>query len=431
MNKRSIGNWLLTLGTVVASLAAANSQRASRTLPLGDGAHPGEFLARSITIDEGTSQAVLDRLTSYRTEPIETLGKPTEKLGFKKGLELEKRLVKDLIAVGRETVLVDRVPGGVAGETSKVRTLSYLLSLLEAESPSSAPTGEDPVVFREYLAEEVLVPEDWPEGDTSKLKKVAKISKPNVEKSEPGTPEIPHGTELTDAVCDDLRALGLTEVLVRTPPRTSVDEALADVESLEGQILAGPVPVLLGEPRIEGGNFVTADVERRIREVAEVESVSLARSKKFSFGGWDHLPWFLVGLAMMVAGIVAKRSAAGSGEASEEESADSRREPSAVLGELVERLEALVPTVDDLTPEHLKERVDPLLEELVPEFLESRDALARSQDGATFAELFSSFANGERKLSRAWSAAVDGFAPESRNSLRLALDYFRSAKSVL
>jgi hypothetical protein len=70
----------------------------------------------------------------------------------------------------------------------------------------------------------------------------------------------------------------------------------------------------------------------------------------------------------------------------------------------------------------LKLQLDPILDDLFPRIMDGRAAFRSRHGPKRFAQVFSGLARAERLLLRAWSAAVDGYADEARQSLQRAAD---------
>ncbi len=79
----------------------------------------------------------------------------------------------------------------------------------------------------------------------------------------------------------------------------------------------------------------------------------------------------------------------------------------------------------------LKLQLDPVLDQQFPDLMATRDAFRRRHGMHAFASLFSELAQAERLLSRAWSAAVDGYAEEARQSLQRGVQQLGVAEQVL
>src|SRR5690606_27362608 len=109
-----------------------------------------------------------------------------------------------------------------------------------------------------------------------------------------------------------------------------------------------------------------------------------------------------IGAVMMIAGaLIARR------ERGESVGPDGARATDAEVPELMARirreLEA-IPSDPAADPAATKQRLDEVLEELVPKVLDRRDAMVTRMGLGPFAEMIGHFASMERNAARAWSA---------------------------
>jgi hypothetical protein len=74
---------------------------------------------------------------------------------------------------------------------------------------------------------------------------------------------------------------------------------------------------------------------------------------------------------------------------------------------------------DMLTADEMKKEIEETLEGM-KFFIEGRQFLQERHGIRAISEIYSSFAGGERLLSRAWSALVDGYVHETKSCLRIA-----------
>jgi hypothetical protein len=75
---------------------------------------------------------------------------------------------------------------------------------------------------------------------------------------------------------------------------------------------------------------------------------------------------------------------------------------------------------DMLTADEMKKEIEEILEEM-KYFIEGRQFLQERYGIRTISEIYTSFASGERLISRAWSALVDGYLDETKSCLRIAV----------
>ena len=84
-----------------------------------------------------------------------------------------------------------------------------------------------------------------------------------------------------------------------------------------------------------------------------------------------------------------------------------------------------------LDPDAFLERAEAVLSEDCVAFVEERDALRLALGGKAYAAVMASFSTGERRLSRAWSAAADGYRQEAVTSLGECVEPFEDALAAL
>ena len=132
----------------------------------------------------------------------------------------------------------------------------------------------------------------------------------------------------------------------------------------------------------------------------------------------------------MVLGLVLLRRATSSGEVREKAT-----ESVAVLERTVEalcaKLAALASSFTDAEVRELPQRLDAELLEDLGLFAEHREGLIRRFDLTTYADVMSAFAQSERYVNRAWSAAADGYVDEVRRSLEIARGEMEAARAKL
>jgi len=104
-------------------------------------------------------------------------------------------------------------------------------------------------------------------------------------------------------------------------------------------------------------------------------------------------------------------------------------DPVKLMKELIEKISDI--NYKDMSPDEIKKNLEELeLEYLIP-FAEHRHQFQHDYGMVKFAEFFSDFATGERNMNRAWSAIVDGYPEESKNSLDKSLIFFKSCLEKL
>lgn len=129
-----------------------------------------------------------------------------------------------------------------------------------------------------------------------------------------------------------------------------------------------------------------------------------------------------VGLALLVAAGVLLRQARGGAAAT------AAADVGADMTALAERLRALANQAPGLKPSAMVERIAALHAELVVPIGDRVPFMLKRLGAQRFADVFGTYAGGERALSRAWSAAADEHAEEARAAL--AVSAVRVAEAV-
>ena len=360
---KKLGNLLLILGTILAGVAAANSQRASRWVTFAEEADlAGEFVFEDVLGGDGEDAPAIASA----------------------GDELTADVVSRLRAAGRDGVLV-RVPA------------------LDRETlPASS------------AADRVL-------------------SSPVEVGSE--TLEVEAGRRLTESLVIQL-ASHATDVILTTEDgtRTTLELVVLARDQLEGarepeyeiaEAVTVEVPVVLGE-----GKFLDAAAVAQL-EAAGVAEVEVAITRDFSFGGWEHRWLFLLGILAMVGGVGLKRSggvaAVVTSETGGRVGPDELRSMLQTFEDAVRELGA---RADTMECDDIHTALDPLFLQYGQPFVEHRGVIQGAYGGAAFAHVLSPFSAAERRLNRAWSAAVDGYPKEAREQLKAAGPYLAEARKA-
>lgn len=104
-------------------------------------------------------------------------------------------------------------------------------------------------------------------------------------------------------------------------------------------------------------------------------------------------------------------------------------DPIKIMEELIGKISDI--NYHEMSPDQIKENLEESeLTYLIP-FAEHRHQFQHDYGMMKFADFFSDFAAGERNLNRAWSAIVDGYPEESRNSLDRSLLSFKDCLEKL
>ena len=372
--KKSFGNLLLVTGVIVASLAAGESQRISESMEIGP-TLVGKTLHTAVS-------------SKYEGEHPEIL------------------------------VYQDRTLE--AGTILTAEDLAWLESIGEQRDHAEV------LVLRRAMNKEVLA------ADENAVGRV--LSDPIILTNEPE--EVPAGRRLSAGFVDRLKAAGKTTVKIdanneELKQRKILDWPLEEgAETLEGfalldSKLAEPVTLPI---QLKTSSYVDPVMLERL-QASEVSEVSVKIPKQWSLEAWQSRFEFLMGVVVIALGVLMKRSKS-SGAAVEEEMEEVSRISDALVS-LEGKLEELVLGSGELDPKALHAQIDPLLTGPVYTIAEGRDSIKQAHGGKIFSAVMDAFARGERKLNRAWSAAVDGHAEESRASLAAGLPAVREAREAM
>ena len=130
--------------------------------------------------------------------------------------------------------------------------------------------------------------------------------------------------------------------------------------------------------------------------------------------GWGLInwPWYLVSVGVSVAGVVLLYRAKSSEGQQSEKTKSNLQEIKSSLDSLIQNVSSLRGSLDEMAPSKITKYIDDVLADDFRVFAEGRDSITAEHDLATFAEVMTQFAAGERSVNRAWSAAADGYVDE-------------------
>ena len=499
---RLLGNLALVIGTVLGAIAAANSGRPWRELPL-DADLTGQYLFDDVFLERPTvgwepapAQAfelgavpvpvVFDGETAadgraldgpgfrYRVIPRDTQLTPEvvarlRALGHERARVRKPANASEAIAVGDDPtaihgrVLAEDVELGTKTEVlpkGRRVTLRLIrtaaagglgeLPLEPASDRAAAGAGntmpiptvlpDDPddvaaaleMVKTERDALEPLLDKPLAAEAVAVRRRPADQMDPEQAGSEP--PRWPRGTRLTRELIGTLGDYAIESVSVAGKPEPlplpellGPDEALRAAAATElqpylGRKLDRDLTVQVPDVAPEGRFVDTLLAERIV--AAGHPSVAAANPSAFAFGDWDLRNQFLLALAIMVLGIVLKRRAgSGSGTSAIRGTSGAAVSPKELVARIERTVADLVARESELELPDLRRALDHLIEGDVADFVRGRDALRSKLGTAAFAEVFGPFSSAERRLARAWSAAVDDHVDEARDATRDALPH--------
>lgn len=371
--KKTIGNLALVAGVIVSSLAAGESQRVSRAAAVSPEL-VGQVLHTAVK-------------TEYETEQPDAL------LVIDRGIEAG-------------TVLTDEHVSWLS-----LSGFDQVLVLRRAKDAETVPVGE------EALGKVLATP-------------VTLTAEPE---------QIPMGRQITAGFVERMVQAGLSAVTVSTevraaempPERRELRWNLLDEganpggSSLVGSTLREEISLPF---QLRTASYVDPSILERL-EASGVSEVSVKIPRTWTWQDWGSRWWFAIGIGITVLGIALKRARPDA------QAIEAGALQVAHLGQLIceleGRLESLVSRSEELDADTIHREVDPLLAGPVYAIADGRESIRSAHGARVFAAVMDAFARGERKLNRAWSAAVDGHGPEARASLAAALPALREAREAL
>ena len=381
--RNHIGNLLLTLGTVLGGIAAANSAKATRWQSLDEAGYPGEYLSAAVLAADGETElaAAGAELTPEVVAALKGAGHdralvkdpPLDSEVLPRGsAELEGRILDGEVVLGQETNVI---PAG----------RMVTADLLER----AAAAGMDRIGIRI--------------GDAESSMLTAPV-----------------------AVAEGLTGDALAEAEAMAD---AFNEALA--EALDGGTVAADLE-LVEDVTLAAGTFLDAQAVERIG-ASDGDEVEVRIMKDFSMGGWDQLWLFAVALVALGAGVAVKRSikVVVSDEPSDAGGAAGPKELRSKLETLVADVQSLRDDAAEMDMGDLRREVEPLLSGQVYDLVEGRTVVQAAYGTSTFAAIYAPLASGERYLNRCWSAAVDGYEEEARACLDDALPLLQEALEAM
>ena len=231
-------------------------------------------------------------------------------------------------------------------------------------------------------------------------------------------------SEVDDAAIAKLEAAGIESVTVRYPPRDSEMVTLGDAP---GRVLTTEIKLPGDAKPLRKGRYLDDEAMQAL-EQAKIASVPVKISRDFAFGRWGQAWLFGLGILVMLAGVFltrqGMRAAVGGGGGADAVTAETMR---TWLETFESSVEQLAHGVDTMECDEIHHRLDPLFVEFGQPFVEHREVLRVAFGGAGFANILGPFASAERRLNRAWSAAVDGYPDEARAQVKAAGPYLQES----
>lgn len=160
------------------------------------------------------------------------------------------------------------------------------------------------------------------------------------------------------------------------------------------------------------------------RDVSEIE----LRDDGWHLVNWV---WYGVSLAVGFVGVVLIRMDRSRSTGKSEKTTANLAEIQAALNRLVLNTRQLHKESSGLPPSKILSRIDDDLGDDFATFAEGRNSITAELGLATFADVMSHFAAGERAANRAWSAAADGYVNESESCLQRAAEMLARAEEIL
>jgi hypothetical protein len=371
--KKTLGNLALVGGVIVSSLAAGESQRVSRAAGVD-----GELVG-----------AVLHTPVSSHFEEEQPEALVVQDRTLEAGRVLSAADVEWLRSLGQEEVLVRR-----RAQTARV-------------------VAVDQDAIGGVLSEAMVLPKEFEEIRPGRLITAGFAAR--LEASE--LSQVAINTEVARADGSKHRE----ELLWPLAPGAEPPPGVSLVGSNLRETISLPV-------QLRESSYVDARILERLR-ASEIGEISIKIPRTWTWQGWASRWIFVIGIAITIGGVLLKRARPDVEEL--EAGALQVAHLGQLLSELEGAVERLTGRVEKMDAEAIHHAVDPLLIGPVYEIAEGRESIRGAHGGRVYASVMDAFARGERKLNRAWSAAVDGHAPEARTSLVAALPALREAREAL
>lgn len=379
---QSLGNFLLVAGVVLGTLAGADSKRAYRMLELEPGvAHADQYLYSDVMVSPPAGE----------TEPTGDEGEADDAAAAEKPTAGDPPEAEVQVAAANAPLDQALVDALLAADVKEVR-VRY-----PAISEETVAVGDD--ALGRVLAEPVTLP-----GDLESVNE---------------------GRIVDDGLRERADAAG---VVLKTDVEVGDDQD-GGVEPVERLIAEVSLPARL---RID--EYVDAAVLERMQQ-AGVTEVKVRVAPPLDWAGWRsrwkdwrHRYTFIAAVLMTLFGVLLKRHrSAGAVEEQNEEMVSWV----AHFDALEAGVRALAGHLDGLSAAELHAQLDPLLTGPAYQFLEGRETVRNVHGSKAYLRVMGPYASAERKLHRAWSAAVDGVVEEARDSLRESLPYLEETRATL
>ncbi|MEO0649552.1 MAG: hypothetical protein AAFZ65_02595 [Planctomycetota bacterium] len=390
--KSFLGSLLLILGTIIASLAAASNERPWKPVPLEEVAldDPEVLLYDDVFPAQleaaPTSEEVEDSTDVAEPEPVARRDDPVTAVA---------------IAALRE-----------AGEAVvRVRKL---------------PRDDEPVAVTPELSGRILAETLWVDlGTEALLTREVADQRLEAEAALRATlateTESAEGTEASPAPVEETGEVSADSQL-------ELPDA-ADLKVLDGDARYAGLPPM--RQKYRAGRYVDAEVAQFMVDGGRTEVRVEVPAPPFEFSQWPGRVPFLLGVLAMLGGVVLMRSGRREALVLEQDRDDDEASPSELLASIASAVRQLSTEREDLDGEQLLSRADVILNRDCTAFVDGRDALRLQLGGGKYAGVMAAFSTGERRLSRAWSAAADGYLDEARTSLEESVEPFEEAAATL
>lgn len=392
--KSTIASWLLAIGVVIGSLAAAGSKQAFRWLEIDPTVdQSGEVLyvnvehrripgEKPMIVAEGGKPLDVTALTRLTNSGITRVRvcHPAHDAEMVPLDRAQGRVLKSFVEIGGESETFK--VGRVASSSLVMRARDAGHATIAVRSTSKRADDSDSI-------------ENYPTADPPQPAR--------------------HGDPYDPQHWKADKYKGWEDPIPLTGPRG---------EDLNEGLLKLAEPLELPR-RIAKGTYLNDALIGLIREQGLTE-VNVVVTAPFSWNGWTQRWYFLGALAMILTAIGLKRS--GRTEATPTtDGATPVGEVRKALEQLVREARQLGQSAAQLSAEELHRAIDPIHSGSLYRILDGREAVRTSLGLAGYAQVFGPLASGERMLNRAWSAAVDDYIEESRDCAERAVPFFEEA----
>ena len=142
------------------------------------------------------------------------------------------------------------------------------------------------------------------------------------------------------------------------------------------------------------------------------------------------IPWFVVSVVVLVAGIVLIWKARGAVE-DDQITEGNIENLKRAISHLVQQSSELIQLQDKVPPSQIVQKIDDDCALDFQNFADSRKSIISGYGLTSYAEIMTQFAAGERAMNRVWSAAADGYVDEAKTYLQKSHEHLCETQRLL